>query len=74
MFEGDALQVATLLKKGKNEWSRGTSVIKDARSLLNTFASWTAIHIKREANEATHRLAKDAINLEGDLYGLKEIP
>lgn len=39
-------------------------LIMDAKNLLDSFVSWTAGYVRREANGAAHLLAKDAILLE----------
>lgn len=54
--------------------TQGDLLIQDARYLLNYFAGWSVKHVKWKANEVAHRLAKDATNLDGDLFEIECIP
>lgn len=54
-------------------WSLGGILIQDARSVLNSFATWLASHVKREANQMAHLLAKDVLKLEFDMYTLEYV-
>lgn len=46
----------------------------DARNMLNYFAVQYVLHVNREANHVAHRLAKNAINLDTNLYELETTP
>ncbi|KAF5481987.1 hypothetical protein F2P56_002592 [Juglans regia] len=60
ILEGDSFQVIQAINgKGKN-WSSTGMIIDDIKGQLSTLESWSAIHICREGNKATHVLAKNA--------------
>lgn len=50
------------LKKDWHGWSPAGLLLEDTKLLLNSFAQWRINHTRREANAATHFLAKDALN------------
>jgi hypothetical protein len=60
-IEGDALEIVQALLLQESCWSRYGFLVEDTRTLLNSFQSWQVSHVRREANEVAHRLAKVAI-------------
>lgn len=57
------------------DWSEWGLIIQDARILINFFTNRSVQHIKREGNdEATHILAKDALNSNVDVLELEVVP
>lgn len=73
IIEGDALQVINQLKVDKMDWSQCGALAEDVRKVLNSYATWLASHDKRAANQMAHLLAKDALELELDMYDLESI-
>lgn len=67
-MEGDAIQVVKLLEEDNLDWIQWGILIQDAKELLNSFANWFASHVRREANQVTHLLARDATNLDVDIF------
>jgi len=57
-IEGDALEILQALRKEESCWSLYRQLIMDTQSRFNNFRSWYVWHIRREANEAVHCLAK----------------
>lgn len=55
-------------------WDPEGLLFQDAKYLLNSIANCSVKHVKREANKTIHRLAKDAINLDGDPFKMECIP
>lgn len=53
-LEGDALRVVNGMQKHDADWSQGGSLIQDAKTLLNSFATWFVNHVIRDANIAAH--------------------
>jgi hypothetical protein len=63
ILQGNALQVVQALIKDGRSWCRYRYLIEKARGVLNCFNSWKVNHVKRNLNELTHRLAKEALFL-----------
>ncbi|XP_042974745.1 uncharacterized protein LOC122306382 [Carya illinoinensis] len=74
VVEGDAIQVIRLLSGSVLDCSYGGLVVEDAKRELNTFATWSAIHTRREGNKAAHTLARNALTLSNDLLELELMP
>ncbi|XP_042974783.1 uncharacterized protein LOC122306422 [Carya illinoinensis] len=74
MLKGDSLQVVQKLQKLVEDWSIGGLIVEDTRKVLKSFISWSVCHTKRDANMIAHKLAKDALLSDYDLYDLEEIP
>jgi ribonuclease HI len=66
MLEGDAKQIVEGINSHMNTWSRFGHLIDDTRRILADFTRWKCNFVRREANEAAHRLAKAAITDVGD--------
>jgi ribonuclease HI len=63
LLEGDSLEAVQALCKEKCTWGRYGTLINDSKLLLQQVHVWKACHVKRSANEATHRLAKLALTM-----------
>ncbi|KAF5475859.1 hypothetical protein F2P56_007621 [Juglans regia] len=74
LLEGDSKQVVDLMNHHTKNWSLGGCLVEDARVVLNSFACWSVAHTYREANMATHHLAKSALECTEDLYDLETCP
>lgn len=68
IMEGNALQVLQMLKSTLLDLSQLGLIIQEAKRILNSFAKWSCYHVKREGNQATHLLDKDALTFNYDLY------
>lgn len=73
-MEGGALNVVSCMKNDKEDWSQGGCLLKDACVFLNSFDVWSISHVCREANLATHQLAKNNLSLDMDWYELDMVP
>jgi ribonuclease HI len=60
MMEGDAKLIVDAVNSNTTTWSRFGHIIDDTRRILDGFIRWKCNHVRREANEAAHRLAKAA--------------
>ncbi|XP_059462058.1 uncharacterized protein LOC132191056 [Corylus avellana] len=60
-LEGDALEIVQALRMEGSCWSRYEHLINDAKILIQKFQFWEVDHVKREANEVAHILAKKAL-------------
>lgn len=69
-MEGDALQVVLALKLKIKNWCR----LDDAFLILNSIQQWGVSYIRREANEAAHRLTKLALFVVDEVIHIEDIP
>jgi ribonuclease HI len=60
VLEGDAKQIVDAVNANSASWSRFGHLIDDTRRILESFSQWKCQFVRREANEAAHRLAKAA--------------
>lgn len=74
IIEGDSLQVVNLLQSMDTNWSQAGFLIQDAKTILQSFATWSVMHACRYANEVIHILAKNATSLVEDIFDLESIP
>lgn len=49
MFEGDTMQVVTMVNKVATDLSLGGLLIEDAQSILKSFTSWPVVRTNRKA-------------------------
>jgi ribonuclease HI len=63
VFEGDSLLVVTAVKKEEPCWSDYGQLVEDTKSLLSSFSFVEFQHIRRDANQAAHHMAKMALSL-----------
>ncbi|GLT71410.1 hypothetical protein SLA2020_434310 [Shorea laevis] len=61
-FEGDASEIVHALLQQTPCRTHYGHLIESARTSLNSLHQWSISHVRREANEAAHRLAKAAIS------------
>jgi hypothetical protein len=62
ILEGDALEIVQAFRQEGPSWSKYGQIIANSRTRLNSIQSWEPSHIRREANEAAHLLAKAALH------------
>ncbi|XP_042983177.1 uncharacterized protein LOC122312594 [Carya illinoinensis] len=74
IMEGETQKVINILRNEVTDWSQGRLLIEEAKSILNSCPTWSANHVKKEANKAACTLARNALLLYEDLYELEEIP
>ena len=74
ILEGDALMLITKILQAQPSLSVIGNLVAAAKDLMKQF-NWSKIqHVQREANEAAHCLAKNALSIEEDLYWVDECP
>ncbi|XP_059454930.1 uncharacterized protein LOC132185133 [Corylus avellana] len=59
-LEGDVKMVLEAVMADDPGWSRIGHLVEDVRFALQHFNSWTMAYVKREANQATQKVAKMA--------------
>lgn len=72
--EGDLKPVVQALKDNGPPWCKYGQVICDIHAVSTGFRSWTVEHVSREANHATHGLAKLAVQGFIEKLWMEEIP
>ena len=72
-MEGDAMNVVHAIRGGDMTGSPYGQVVEDTREVLQSLRSWTVNHVKREANQAAHGLAKPPVMNE-NWNGLMRYP
>lgn len=73
-MEGDAQHVITDMKKGITYWSLGGCLIQDACTIINSLSEWPIQHVHREANLVAHKLAKNSLVIDNDVYDMELTP
>uniref|UniRef100_A0A803PF09 RNase H type-1 domain-containing protein n=1 Tax=Cannabis sativa TaxID=3483 RepID=A0A803PF09_CANSA len=74
LVETDALRVSSALNSFHRDLSYFSDLIDDVRCLLSSFPGVTVAHVRRQANQAAHGLAKYALELDEDVTWIREIP
>uniref|UniRef100_A0A803QFF3 Reverse transcriptase domain-containing protein n=1 Tax=Cannabis sativa TaxID=3483 RepID=A0A803QFF3_CANSA len=74
LVETDALRVSSALNSFHRDLSYFSNLIDDVRCLLSSFLGVTVAHVRRQANQAAHGLAKYALELDEDVTWIREIP
>ena len=55
-------------------WIIFGQIVEDIKLVLRSFQQWRIFHVQREANEATHNLAKEVIRRHMDNIWMEESP
>jgi hypothetical protein len=66
--------VVTTISEQKPSWVCYEQIIEDLRIILRSLRRWRIVHVKREANIAAHKLAKEAARKPIDCIWLEEPP
>ncbi|XP_041009441.1 uncharacterized protein LOC121253501 [Juglans microcarpa x Juglans regia] len=74
LFKGDVQVIVNAVNKGEEDFSSYGSVVEDAKKLLKAIENWSVNFVYREANEAAHVLAHEALFLHPDIVWIEEIP
>ncbi|XP_042972840.1 uncharacterized protein LOC122304646 [Carya illinoinensis] len=74
ILEGDALNVVNAINGVGEHWGQAGIVIADIQEILNCFNAWSVAFSHRSTNQVAHVLARNALNIEGELIELEEIP
>ena len=73
ILEGDAKQIVVAINSDTSMWSKYGQLVDEPRHLLHTLYRWKCSFISREANEATHKLAKAAATDISDIIWRDQI-
>lgn len=49
-------------------------IVEDTKAVLSSLSSWAVRHIRREANQVAHNLAKQAISLVSVVIDIEDVP
>jgi hypothetical protein len=52
--------IVDALNSNTNKWSRFGHILDDTRCMMLSLSRWKCIFVHREANEAAHKLSKEA--------------
>lgn len=63
ILEGDSLQVIKAITDDGKHWTSTGMLVSDIKCILFCFAHWLANHVRREANEISHVLARKGLNI-----------
>ncbi|KAF5458866.1 hypothetical protein F2P56_022864 [Juglans regia] len=61
ILEGDSKIVISAINIRKEEVSATGMLIEDFKNQLNSYEEWSILHVRREGNQAAHKLARDAL-------------
>ncbi|KAF5469111.1 hypothetical protein F2P56_013207 [Juglans regia] len=61
ILEGDSKIVISAINNREENWSAMGMLIEDVKIKLNSYEEWSASHVRREGNQAAHKLARDAL-------------
>lgn len=61
--KGDSLEVVNVLRQEDRSWTKYGHLLEDAKTVLHNCSSWGVNQVKRDTNEAAHRVAKLALQL-----------
>ncbi|XP_042974642.1 uncharacterized protein LOC122306274 [Carya illinoinensis] len=73
-FEGDAQNIENAVNAETKDMSRYGSVIEDVKNMLKGREKWSVSFVFREANEATHVLAKEALFFQSKIVWIEDAP
>ena len=62
------------IEETKQNWSRYGHIVEDTKLVLRSLRQWRIGHVKQEANEAVHGLAKEASRGSMDNVWIEETP
>jgi len=68
------LDSSNALKKPQHQSSYFGSIVEDCKSFFSSFYYLELVHVRREANQAAHYLAKFAISSLTDFVWIEETP
>ena len=74
IIESDSLSVVKAIQDTAESSCHIGNIIKDVKILSKTMKSCDFHHTKREANQVTHSLARNAIKVVSELVWIEEIP
>uniref|UniRef100_A0A803NGI9 Reverse transcriptase domain-containing protein n=1 Tax=Cannabis sativa TaxID=3483 RepID=A0A803NGI9_CANSA len=74
LFESDSLILVNSINSISNAISSFGDLVLDIKNRLSYLSSVCVSHVKRDANQAAHGLAKHALELDDDCMWFEEIP
>ncbi|XP_060969794.1 uncharacterized protein LOC115713245 [Cannabis sativa] len=74
LLESDSLILVNSINSNSNAISSFGDLVLDIKNRLSYLSSVCVSHVKQDANQAAHGLAKDALELDDDCMWFEEIP
>jgi ribonuclease HI len=74
ILEENSLELMNAIKEDQNSWKRYGHLVDDLKMVLSSLRSWEVMHVKREANMAAHKLAKEASKIHMDRVLIEDCP
>ena len=74
ILEGNSKQVVDAITSKGSHWCKYGHIIGDICEVMKGFRRWEVGHVKREANEAAHVLAKTTTREIGEKIWLEDVP
>jgi ribonuclease HI len=74
ILEGDSKQIVDAITGKGSHWCKYGHIIGDIYEVMKGFRKWEVRHVKRDANEAAHVLAKTATRENGEKIWLEDVP
>lgn len=74
IIENDSLHIVAGMQCSSYNESRVGHIVEDAKATLSSIAGATIIHVRRQANGATHRLAHYAVHSRSPFFFGSTIP
>ncbi|XP_042987456.1 uncharacterized protein LOC122315549 [Carya illinoinensis] len=74
LFEGDAQNIVNAVNAETKDMTRYGSVIEDVKCLLKGREKWSVRFIYREANKASHVLAREALQFQSKIVWIEDAP
>ena len=74
ILDGDAFMFINKILHPYPSLSRIGNLVEDAKNLMKNCRKCKVQHVKKEANEAAHLLAKCALTVDEDLYWVEDCP
>lgn len=74
IFEGDAQLIVKAVNDLEEDRSVFGSIVEASKVLISLWKDWSVEFVYRNANEAAHTLAKEALCLDTEIVWIEEIP
>ncbi|XP_042964581.1 uncharacterized protein LOC122298789 [Carya illinoinensis] len=74
ILEGDSLQVFNSLKSSEVTNSYVGILLRDTKSILDSFTNWSIKHVRRACNSLAHALCQDTLSISDSTVSFDTIP